>query len=351
MNCFVRKQKIIFCLILVLVIISGCTTIEPLILQDTKVNLVWPPPPDIPRVKYLRSIYGPEDIKAEKSSFAKVLDLITGESGEKLEFETPSAITTDNGSVIYIADTSTHLIHRYDIAKRESSFISKAGEESFSKPVGLAVDHDRNLYVSDSANAKVYIFNNKSEYTGYLGKDAGEILRPGGIAINSDDEKFVVDVLAHKLKVFDKNNKFIRDFPDKEEQNILNRPTNVAIDNNGDVYITDSMNFTVRVFDRNGKLLTSIGQLGDSPGSFARPRGVAVDSDRHVYILDAAFDNMQIFNREGFLLLFIGKTGPNPGEFYMPSGMFIDRNNQIFVADTFNRRVQIFQYITKGDSR
>ena len=105
------------------------------------------------------------------------------------------------------------------------------------------------------------------------------------------------------------------------------------------------MNFTLRMFDSSGRYLRSIGQIGDSPGSFARPKGVAVDSDLNIYVMDAILGNFQIFNQKGQLLLYVGQEGALPGELMLPSAIFIDKNDRIYVSDTFNHRIQIYQYL------
>jgi len=336
-------------IVLVFCSVAGCATVEPLALRDPKINAVWPSPPDSPRIRFLRMINGPDDIVPAKGKVQHLFELVTGETNIRVDFAAPYGIAGDGKSVIYIADTDAGLVHKYDLNDREVSFIFKAGEEELSTPVGVAVDGEGNLYVTDSVNAKTYKYNNNGEFLRELRADTA-FKRPAGIAVNSRSEKFVVDVLAQKLFIFDKDDRFISDFPKVIKGEELNYPSNVAIDSADNVYVTDSMNFMIKVYSREGDLKGTIGKIGDSPGSFARPKGIAVDSDQHVYVVDATHDNFQIFDKEGNLLLFIGNNGQGPGEFYLPSGIYIDKNDHVFVADTFNRRVQVFQYL-KGSEK
>lgn len=338
------------CLALMLFLIFGCTTVEPLVLRDTKINLAWPFPPNSPRIRFLRVINGPDDIVTAPGKVQHLFEMVTGESRLKIDFAAPYGITGDGESVIYVADTGAGLVHKYDLISREVSYIVQAGAEELSSPVGVAVDSENNLYVADSVNAKVYKYNKKGQFLQELKHDAG-FKRPAGIAVNSRNEKFVVDVLAHKLYVFSKDDRFVSDFPKVKKGEELNYPSNVTIDRADNVYVTDSMNFTIKVYNRAGDLQRTIGEIGDSPGSFARPKGIAVDSDQQIYVVDATLDNFQIFNQKGNLLQFIGKNGGGAGEFYLPSGIYIDKNDRIFVTDTYNRRIQIFQYLKEGEKR
>lgn len=332
---------------LMCLLVSACAGIEPVTLRDPKVNMVWPLPPDPPRIRFLREITGPEEIVPSKGKMQRLVEMVTGEKRLMLDFFAPYGIATNNDSVIYVTDPSAGIVHRYDLARRDVSYIVQAGEEPLASPVGVAVDDQENLYVSDSVNAKVYKFSKKGEFIREL-RGTKAFLRPAGVAINSLGEIFVVDALAHKLYVFNRDDSFNRDFPREVSGEELNSPSNVAIDRLDHVYVTDSMNFVIRAYDRDGNLLKDIGGIGDAPGSFARPKGVALDSDQHIYVVDANHDNFQIFDQGGRLLLFVGKNGKGAGEFYLPSGIFIDKHDRIFVSDTYNHRIQIFQYLKEG---
>lgn len=332
-----------------MLLLAGCVSAPPLPMRDAKVRLVWPRRPERPRIEYLRDIKSPEEVLPEKGRVARFVEYFTGEhTGDVGDFVTPYGITTSGGDVIYVADPGARVVFRLDLAKREVTPISEAGDVPLLSPVGVALDSEGHLYVTDSILDRVFKFNAKGEYLGEL---KGKFERPAGIAINSRGEKFVVDVLAHKLKVYDKDDRFERDFPPAGEGGALNLPSNVAIDRDNNVYLTDSLNFTIKMYDREGKFLGKVGQIGDSPGFFARPKGVAVDSVGHIYVVDASHSNFQIFNRKGRLLLYVGGEGGGAGEFSLPSGIFIDRSDRIFVVDTYNRRIQIFRYLKEGGAQ
>lgn len=332
-----------------LLLLTACASVEPLALRDPQVNLVWPSPPDTPRIQFLTTIAGPENIVPPHGKIRKYFDYFTGESDPGIKLDMPFAISGDGESVIYIADTGTGIVHRYDLNSREVGYLFKAGEDYFASPVGIAVDTAKKVYISDSVNGKVYVFNGKGEFLHELKADKA-FGRPAGIAVNSRDYKYVVDVLAHNLYVFDKDDRYKGTFLREDAGRQLSYPSNVAIDSHDNVYITDSMNFTIKAFSIDGKSLRNIGQIGDSPGFFARPKGITFDKEDHLYVVDASQDNLQIFNEEGKLLLYLGRNGFRPGEFYLPNGIFIDKKNRIFVADTYNSRVQVFQYL-KEDVR
>lgn len=329
---------------------GGTSSLSAAALRDLSVDLTWPPSPNPAKIRYLRQITGPEPAKQEPGAMSRFWEFVTGEQFQPVPFVTPYGIVSDGESLVFVSDSSSGVIHRIDLARQKISYLVQAGEEFLSSPVALALSPSGDLYVSDSVNAKVYVFSRKGEFIRVLADGKVGFLRPAGLAINSKGVLFVVDVLAHNLKAFDANERFLGEFPFDEKGGKLNLPSHVAVDKEDKVYVTDSLNFTIKVYDENGRYLRNIGEIGDAPGSFARPRGVAVDSDLNVYVVDAAFDNFQIFNQEGQLLLFVGKPGKKPGEFYLPSSIHIDRNDRIFISDSYNRRVQVFEYL-KEDKR
>ena len=336
----------------VVLCLAGCAglSVDPFPFRDPAIDLVWPAPPNPPRIRFLREITGPGQIVPKQGKLGQFWQIVTGEEAVTIPLMTPYGIVGDGNALLCVADSTARAVQCYDMEKRKVYYIRQAGEEALVSPVGVALDLNGNVLVSDSVNAGVYVFSPQGEYLRELGKGEVAFQRPAGIAVAGNGDVYVVDVLAHKLKKFDRDGRYLGEFPREGSGEPLNLPSNVAIDRNGNVYVTDSMNFTVKVYDRQGNFKQAIGEIGDTPGSFARPRGVAVDSDLNVYVIDAIHNNFQIFNQQGQLLLFVGKDGKSSGEFYLPSGVFIDSRDRIFITDTFNRRVQIFEYLKKDSN-
>jgi len=343
----IKRETLILVLFVFSVILSSCAPVDPMVMTDPSVDLSWPSKPDVPRIRYMRNINGPEDIFPGKSKFQKLTEVITGDNRELVELITPSAVAVSDENILYIADPFAGIVHRYDLEFRTVSYISKAGDEQLKSPVAIAVDHEQNLYISDSVISKVF----KLGSNGILIKElspVGGFKRPAGIAITVSGEKYIVDVLANKLHKFSKDDFYLGEFPKLSDKDELNTPSYVAVDVEGNVYIIDAMNFAVKLYDNKGTFVRKIGEAGDVPGTFARPKGIALDSENNIYVVDATHDNAQIFNSKGELLLYFGKSGPGPGEFYLPNGICIDRMDRIFIADTFNRRIQVFKLLKSG---
>jgi DNA-binding beta-propeller fold protein YncE len=305
--------------------------------------LVWPDAPAPPRIGYVMSLRSPDDLGKGRDFLKMALDLLLGKSFERII--KPFGITVDSNGRVIVVDTAYSRLHVFDLVKKKYKAITKAGKFSFTTPIGVAVDIRDNIYMTDSGAGKVFVMNPRGRFLFGI----GNLKRPTGIAINQDEnELYVVDTLAHHVKVYDLRGVELRTIGARgDDEGEFNYPVDIFIDKKGDIYVSDSMNFRLQVFDKMGRYITSFGIHGDGTGSMARPKGVAVDKDGNIYVVDAVFDTVQIFDRDGRFLLNFGRSGSGAGEFQIPGGIFIDKDSYIYVSDSYNRRVQVFEYISE----
>ncbi len=331
----------ILCALFLMLFFYGCA--QPV--HNRTVRLIWPSPPETPRIVYLKSYYGQSSFRKSES----MLDILIGKKRTFLQMRKPYGAAASDGK-IYVADTGHAVVFIFNTKKKKLSFLGNRGYGRLAVPVDVAVDTKNHIvYVSDAKLKKIFGYDSKGNLRIAIGKK-GEFKSPTGIAVNSRlGRLYVVDTFAHRVDVFSVNGKKLFDFGKRGVGNgEFNYPSNIAIDRrNGNVWVTDTQNFRVEEFDKNGKFIRKFGKIGDIPGTFTRPKGIAVDSDGNVYVADAAFDNFQIFNEKGKLLLYIGSFGSAPGHFILPAGMYADKNDKIYVVDSINGRVEVFQYVSK----
>ncbi len=308
-------------------------------------DLLWPLPPDPPRVKLLQLIYRPEDLEIKGSWLSRAIRFIFGGGSKQWHLEQPASIVVDNVGNIFVSDPGKGEVHVFDTEGNAYRVLGNKGKESLSSPFGVAVDDTGSIYITDPKAGKIYSYDRK----GNLLKDLGaslNIARPTGIAVNNG-LVYIVDTVGHRVVVADTEGGLRFEFGGRgNEDGRFNFPTSIAIDAVGKIYVSDSLNFRIQVFDRDGSFIYKFGRLGDGLGDFSRPKGVAVDSEGHIYVVDSLFDVVQVFDDKGTFLLSFGQSGGGPGEFWLPSGIYIDGNDTIYVADSYNHRVQVFQYLS-----
>ena len=308
---------------------------------QTTTNRVWPPPPDTPRIVYVRSLLQPTDAGARQSSFRRLANWINGGAKGNETFAKPFGIAMDDADNLCLTDTGANTVSYYDGQKKQWVRWEEINKVRFSAPVAIA-KKGNTIFVADSGLGAVIAFDTAGKL---LFRIDHELERPSGLVIHGD-RLWITDSQQHCVAVFDLHGKFISKFGKRGlGPGEFNFPTHIAADGEGRLYVTDSMNSRVQVFDSAGRFQTQIGSAGDGPGYFSRPKGVSVDSFGHVYVVDALFNNIQIFDHTGRLLMDFGESGPGAGEFSLPNGIAISRDNQILVTDGYNHRVEVFRYV------
>ncbi len=326
-------------------LLSACTaTVTPLPIANPEVNVVWPQPPETPRIRLLRRFKGGADLVDQSAREKRLFRWMTGEMTESIPLIAPYAVATDGQGLIWVTDPGAHAVHFFDLKKRKDSLWLLAGDQFFASPVGLCYDSARHrVFVGDSLTKRIVVFSEKGQFLNELNVDP-PFERPGGMAIDPQGNLLVVDVLAGKIRRFTPQGEELSALGSPTTPSgLFNRPTGLAVDEAGLIYVIDSLNFRIEVLTPRGEAVASIGEIGDQPGTLSRPRGVAVDSTGNIYVADAAFDNIQVFNLKGQLLLVFGGGGKNG--LSMPANLVIDSSDRIYAVDSFNHQLQIYQFL------
>ena len=96
---------------------------------------------------------------------------------------------------------------------------------------------------------------------GSAGTDPGEFNGPAGLALDTAGNVYVTDSLNDRVQVFDQNGAFLRQWGgsgtgDGEFDELYG----IAIDGSDNVYVSDFYNARVEKFDSNGTFITSWGR-------------------------------------------------------------------------------------------
>ena len=349
--------------------------------ENPRQKVVWPLPPDPPRVAYVTAFEARPDVGIRKGFFQWLKEKATGPQQEPRMLR-PTGVFADGNGKVYVTDTGVQVVHIFDFARkdyRQVFWLRRKTDQGWQveppsgrllSPIGVVVDARGRIYVSDSLLRKVYLFDPQGAWLGALPET---FQRPTGLALDPQRQRlYVVDTGAHRIVVFQQTGeaappkKRFRWFGRKQVRvgmpqwekireighrgtapGEFNFPTQIALDSEGRLYVTDSLNFRIQILNPEGKVLHFFGRPGNVLGTFSKPKGIAVDPEGHIYVVDSLYDTIQIFDRKGNLLMHFGSHGAGPGGFWLPIGIYIDANQYIYVADTYNQRVQVFRYLGK----
>jgi len=321
-------------------------------------KLVWPAPPDVPRIRYKTAFAGEDDLnpqaKKRKSTWMDKMAGVSvpGQEG-KPRMVAPYGVGFDSKGRIYVADSRQGVVFVFDT---ENKKVDYRGFQKLRLPAGVALDDYDRLFVSDSETHSIFVFKPEGGVEGVFGMD--DLVRPVGLAIDEENRfLYVVDAKANRVVVFDCDTyKTLRSIGvkptlDPMAPGVMDRPNSAAVDSEGNLYVTDTFNARIQVFNADGEFVRMWGKPGNIAGTFMRPKGVAVDSNDHVYVVDAEFNNVQVFNTEGQTLMFFGTRGLAPGSFTLATGIGIDvRTNRVVVTEQWLGRLQLFTYVPDADA-
>lgn len=204
---------------------------------------------------------------------------------------------------------------------------------------------------------------------GTMGTEAGQFNHPRGIAAGADGSVYVVDSDNTRIQVFDAEGNFIRQWgsycnlgveektgcadPDGDGPLALGdgqfqEPWGITVDDEGLVYVTDTWNHRVQVFKSDGTFVRKWGTFGQvetavgGSGVFYGPRDIVVGAEGQAYVTDTGNKRIVVYNADGYQIDQIGGGGLVAGSFEEPVGLALDAEGNLYVADTWNRRIQVF---------
>ncbi|MBA3914087.1 MAG: hypothetical protein H0X25_09605 [Acidobacteriales bacterium] len=239
---------------------------------QTPANLVWPLPPDKPRVKFLEMYANNFDIEPKRKQ--GWMDKMVGNAdpNQTEVFYQPAGLAVDSKGQLYIVSTQKGEI--YIVNKEKHQVIRMVGDRGmrFQVPIGVAVDAHDNFFVADAKAHAVYKFNPDRTIAGSFGVDA--LKNPTYISLDEARRRvYVVDTKLHQVLVYNMDSLQLVSTVGKrgEKNGQFNFPIAVAVAPNGNFAVTDTGSCSVQVFDPDYKFLRRIGKQGTLPGQFVRP--------------------------------------------------------------------------------
>jgi DNA-binding beta-propeller fold protein YncE len=225
-------------------------------------------------------------------------------NGFEAHFGWINALAIDDDDRLFVSDGKMHRIMIFNRKHEIESQIT----EGLADPVGLAIDTtNRFLYVVDTQQDQVIVYDADTlkllRRIGTGGKNhylttPGDFGAPQGVAVDKDGNVYVTDTLNNRVEIFDADGNFISQFGKAGDgPGYFARPKGIAIDSDGHIWVADEMQDRLQVFNREGRLLTYIGSgHGELPGQFKALVGVAIDKRNRVYTSEQYPGRLQVFH-------------------------------------------------------
>lgn len=209
------------------------------------------------------------------------------------------------------------------------------------------------LFVLDTGNNRIQIWNRLTrQYMGAYGTGGagnGSFSRPVGLALDPSANRFAVaDQGNYRIQVFSFDPAVPTNitFQFSFGSDTLSKPTDVAIDSWGWFYVADERTSSmdesvVEIFLPNGYDWGALATAGKAPGLVGKPGGVCVGPDDTIYVADTDNNRVQAFDSSWTLIWPL--TGTNSVSFSKPWGVQVGLGGRVYVADTGNSQVRILR--------
>ena len=211
-------------------------------------------------------------------------------------------LAIDDGDRLFVSDPALSHVLVFDANHKATDVIT----DGLSEPGGMAIDREnRQLYVADIKLDQVLVYDadtlklkRKMGTTGHNHEltTPGDFAKPSGLAVDSEGNLYVCDTLNDRIEIFDADGKFISAYgKNGDGPGYFGRPKGIAIDADGHIWVADGMQDRVQVFTKDWQICITFGGHGLLPGQFKGLVGITIDKNNRVFTSEIFPGRVQVF--------------------------------------------------------
>jgi len=228
-------------------------------------------------------------------------------------FKLPLNCYVDSNNQLYVVDAESKKIAVFD---KSGNYLTSFGSNENMKPTGISI-FENDIYVVDSENHRINVYDkNTNEFKYFFPKsesgDESYLYKPTNIAI-AKDKVYVSDMGSGNIKIYTLSGNYLK----KQGQYGKNigdfvRPKGIAVDREENLYVVDGSFENIQIFNKEGQLLLFFGGHYEGPGGMWLPTSVVID-----------YDNLQYFEKYvdpkyklKYLIIVANQFGPDKVSVY-----------------------------------
>ena len=267
-----------------------------------------------------------------------------GETGGSLLVEPKGVAVAPDGRV-YVAEGRAN---RVTVLSADGSIAQSwgrpgANDGEFAEPWGLAVAPSGEVYVADTWNHRVQRFSPDGQHLatwggladtrGAVDASPGRFWGPRDVAIGPDGLVYVSDTGNKRIQVFDQDGRFVRAFGGEgSEPGRFNEPVGIAFQGNS-LLVADAWNGRIQRLAADGQPLGSIPVQGWESRSIANKPFVAAAADGTIYATAPDAGAVIVVSADGQTRSLRRSTGQS-ARLGGPTGVELGPNGALFVSES-----------------
>lgn len=250
------------------------------------------------------------------------------------QFSSPRGLALDEEGNLYVADTGNRRVQVFD---PQGAYLMSIADARFEGPRYVEVDDFGRIYVSDASD-RVHLFDGRGEPLqsfGQPGSLPNQFSQIADLVVDSAGELYVVDSGNARVQRFSLLRGLLSTFGDAGgETELLNRPQGIAVDAVGNVYVADAGRASILRYAPDGTFLgvlaTDIGEL----------REIDIGPQGYLYAADGAESIVRMIDPQGRIVRRLGE-----GQLSDPWGVAVDEGGRIYVSDAGHHRVLVLEVL------
>ncbi|HEX2910074.1 MAG TPA: hypothetical protein VH186_04655 [Chloroflexia bacterium] len=309
-------------------------------------------------------------------SFGEELPGMEGAGIDEAGLNEPAGLVVDSQGNIFVVDTdrSDKFIRKYDskgnfllgwgsltsvrtnpyngdLPEPEGGVFGSGSQIFLPGPVGIAVDSQDNLYVTDQIFQRIQKFDNQGHFLAKFKKpEANPPAMYNSVALDKQNNLYATDVYNGRVTKFGPGGKLLLEYgATPDDKNIFGRQqidldNYFRLDGAGNFYLTARFTGLSDSEDRNyiqkynsaGQLLYQLETTRNST-SDTRGRLINTDEQGNLYMFDSADGTIRKLDPAGKFLFKFGGRGDKDGQFEaqsIPVQVAADRTGNMYVAAT-----------------
>ncbi|CAF4946620.1 unnamed protein product, partial [Rotaria sp. Silwood1] len=269
----------------------------------------------------------------------------------------PINLCIDDGQRMVIAEFHNHRIIQWKVGDTNGQVVAGGHGhgnrlDELNGPTDVLIDKETNsLIICDQLNRRVVRWSRRSDTT------QGEILLDNiscsGLAMDHQRYLYISDFEKHAIRRYqiegDKNGTIMAGGHGKGDGlNQLNEPRYLFVDQQQTVYVSDYFNHRVMKWNKGAKegiVVAGHKGNGNALTQLSLPVGLFVDTLGTLYVTELG--NRRVMRwpkgaKQGTVIVGGNGEGTGANQFSAPFGLSFDRHGNLYVADNYNHRVQQF---------